>query len=612
MRVFVSSTLRELAPERTVVRDAISSLRLAPVLFELGARPYAPRDLYAAYVDQCDVFVGVYWESYGWIVPGGEISGLEDEFELAQGKPMLLYIKEPAPEREERLSALIRRIEDEAGSAYRTFSSATELGALVTDDLALLLTERFHTSADEPEEHSRLPARTTSFVGRDRELAELLLLSERSDVRLVTLTGPGGIGKTRLAVEAARRLAPGFHDGVAYVPLDRLGDAELVPAAIADAVGLSSLGPDRESGLVRWLRDRRMLLVLDNFEHLLAAAPFVTRLLEAAGDLEVIATSREPLRLQGEHEYGVPAARGCTVAVHRAGRRGAAGVAWDEENVRAAREICRRVDGLPLAVELVAAGARMLPPRALLEHARIIARTAPSTGRRDAPARQQTVRATIDWSYELLDEPERDLFERLGAFGGSFTIEAARSVAAAGGTSRARFAFGTRRQEPRRARGRPSRRRAFACCTSSPSTRQSVSPIGWTQTTIRSLHAAYYAELAGAASVGLQGKRAARLEGGSRRRERERPARARAARTDRTPRRRCGDRLVGVAVLVRRALPRGPQDRRRPSHVSGRARAAGSSPPAKRRGIPGGAALRPLGRACRARGSARVARGARR
>ena len=121
---------------------------------------------------------------------------------------MLLYVKEPAGEREERLHALISRIEASAGSAYRPFSAADELGTLVTDDLALLLTERFHAKADDPEERSPLPARTTSFVGRDHELGEVLRLVERSDVRLVTLTGPGGIGKTRLALEAARRLAP--------------------------------------------------------------------------------------------------------------------------------------------------------------------------------------------------------------------------------------------------------------------------------------------------------------------------------------------------------------------------------------------------------------------
>jgi predicted ATPase len=436
LRVFVSSTLRELALERVVAREAISSLRLAPVLFEQGARPHAPRDLYAAYVSQCDVFVGIYWQSYGWVAPGAEISGIEDEFDLAQGKPMLLYLKEPASEREEPLNGLIRRIEEEAGPAYRTFSTAEELRALVSEDLALLLTERFHAGDERDEEWSMpgIPARTTSFVGRDRELEDVLRLIEREDVRLVTLTGPGGIGKTRLAVEAARRLAPGFSDGVAFVALDRLVDPELVPAAIGDAVGLSALGPDAEAGLARRLRRRRLLLVLDNFEHVLDAAPLVTRLLETCDGLEVLATSREPLRLQGEHEYAVPPLADAVRLFMERAQAVRPDVVWDDENARAAQEICRRVDDLPLAVELVAAGARMLSPRALVEHLGS-SLDAPAAGRRDAPARQQTVRATIDWSYGLLTDAERDLFERLGAFAGSFTIEAARSVAAENGAS---------------------------------------------------------------------------------------------------------------------------------------------------------------------------------
>jgi predicted ATPase len=428
LRVFVSSTLRELSLERVAAQEAISSLHLAPVLFELGARPHAPRDLYAAYVDQCDVFVGVYWQSYGWIVPGGEISGLEDEFNLAQGKPMLLYIKEPAPGRDDRLNELIGRIQEEAGLSYRRFSTDEELGRLVSDDLAVLLTERFHANPDELEERSGLPTRTTSFVGRVDELGAVVQMVVSGDVRLVTLTGPGGIGKTRLAVEAARSLASRFPDGVAYVALDRLADPDLVPSAIAAGVGLTSLGPDQEAVLTRRLRTRRLLLVLDNFEHVLDAAPLVSRLLEASSDLVVVATSREPLRLQGEHEYSVPPLRDPVPLFIDRVSAVRSDVAWDDANLRAANQICRRVDGVPLAVELVAAGTRMLEPRALLANLGSVL-DPPAPGRRDAPVRQQTVRATIDWSYNLLSEPERDLFDRLGAFAGSFTIEAARAVA---------------------------------------------------------------------------------------------------------------------------------------------------------------------------------------
>jgi predicted ATPase len=430
LRVFISSTLRELALERRAAREAISSLRLAPIFFEQGARPHAPRDLYSAYLAQCDVFLGIYWQSYGWVAPGAAISGIEDELTLASGKPMLLYVKEPASEREQPLMTLLQRIEQQA--SYRSFGTEEELRGLVTDDLALLLTERFHSGEPEPEPEPAarqgLPARTTSFVGRDRELDELVQMTKRDDGRLVTLTGLGGIGKTRLAVEAARALAPRFRDGVGYVALERLDDPDLVPIAIADAIGLASLGTDPAVGLARRIRNLQLLLVLDNFEHLLGAAPLVTVLLETAPELEVLVTSREPLRLQGEREYRVPPLEDAAALFVERVAAVRPDVVWDAANLNAAREICERVDSLPLAVELVAAGARMLPPHVLVEHFGS-SLNAFSAGRRDAPARHQTVRATIDWSYGLLTEPERDLFGRLGAFAGSFTIEAVQSVA---------------------------------------------------------------------------------------------------------------------------------------------------------------------------------------
>ena len=325
LRVFVSSTLRELAQERVAAREAISSLHLAPVLFEQGARPHAPRDLYSAYVDQCDVFVGVYWQSYGWIAPGGTISGLEDEFNLGQGKPMLLYIKEPALEREDRLVSLIRRIEEEAGSAYRTFTTVQELGALVGDDLALLLTERFHADAHTREERSGLPARTTSFVGRDDELGELLRLLERGDVRLVTLTGTGGIGKTRLALEVARRLAPRFADGAAYVPLDRLTDPDLVPAAIAEAVGFPSLGPDQET----WSRSTRPGSAASaRARQLRASARRGSARHPVAGDGQRTRGARDQPRAAstaGGARVRGPPTRGCADALHGARYRRSSG-----------------------------------------------------------------------------------------------------------------------------------------------------------------------------------------------------------------------------------------------------------------------------------------------
>src|SRR5262249_14755406 len=141
LRVFVSSTLGELAEERQAVSRAVAALRLTPVLFELGARPHPPQELYRAYLAQSDVFIGLYWQRYGWIGPGMRVSGLEDEFDLSQGMPRLVYIKAPAPDREPRLADLLARIRQQA--SYRTFRTPAELSRLVRDDLAVLLSERF-------------------------------------------------------------------------------------------------------------------------------------------------------------------------------------------------------------------------------------------------------------------------------------------------------------------------------------------------------------------------------------------------------------------------------------------------------------------------------------
>jgi hypothetical protein len=205
LRVFVSSTLEELADERRAVARAISALRLVPVMFESGARPHPPQDLYRAYVQQSDVFIGLYWQGYGWVGPGMQISGLQDELDLARGLPRLLYLKAPAPDRDARLAEMLAGIEQEAVDSYRTFRTTAELDRLVRDDLATLLSERFAATraAAGPAAARRpcaLPVDTTSLVGREREIDEVVDLIRRVDVRLVTLTGPGGIGKTRLAV----------------------------------------------------------------------------------------------------------------------------------------------------------------------------------------------------------------------------------------------------------------------------------------------------------------------------------------------------------------------------------------------------------------------------
>lgn len=181
VRVFVSSTLGELAEERSAVRRAVERLHLSPVMFELGARPHPPRELYRAYLAQSDVFVGIYWQRYGWVAPGESVSGLEDEYLLSERLPRLLYIKHPAPDRDAALSSLLQRVQADDQASYRRFSSTEELAELVGHDLALLLSERFGEARVPPaSERPRapLPAPLTRTVGRSREIDEVLALLE--------------------------------------------------------------------------------------------------------------------------------------------------------------------------------------------------------------------------------------------------------------------------------------------------------------------------------------------------------------------------------------------------------------------------------------------------
>ena len=175
LRVFVSSTLAELAEERAAVARAVSALRLTPVLFELGARPHPPRELYRAYLAQSDVFVGLYWQRYGWIGPDMDISGLEDEFRLSGSIPRLLYVKEPAPEREPRLTAMITELQSEGADSYRAFRTPRELARLVRDDLALLLSERFTSAGRSTDDPGSPPPRAA-----DRPAARSLPMTSTS------------------------------------------------------------------------------------------------------------------------------------------------------------------------------------------------------------------------------------------------------------------------------------------------------------------------------------------------------------------------------------------------------------------------------------------------
>jgi predicted ATPase len=267
----------------------------------------------------------------------------------------------------------------------------------------------------------------TRLIGRERELDEVLALLHEDDVRLLTLTGPGGIGKTRLALDIAAQSVDRFAAGAWLVPLAAVTAPDLVLPAVAEALGVSEI-----EALPGFLRDRELLLVLDNFEHLQPAAPDIARLLVQSPHAKLLVTSREPLHLSGEHEYAVPALRESEALALFARRARAARSDFALDGGRDAVEaICAELDHLPLAIELAAARVKILPPRSLLE--RLNERLPLLTGgARDQPEQLRTLRGAIAWSYELLERDEQRAFRRLAVFGGGATLESAEAVAGAG------------------------------------------------------------------------------------------------------------------------------------------------------------------------------------
>ncbi len=316
-----------------------------------------------------------------------------------------------------------------------------------TRDLARDLVAVRDRLADAPARHSEprpnnLPVQRTAFIGREHEAAALRHLLSRVDVRLVTLTGPGGIGKTRLALQVAAEIANEFPGGVCFVPLSAVGERGLIASTIAQAVGMRETGNQSpQESLKEFVAglDQPMLLLLDNFEHLVSAAPVVAQLLTTGPKLKVVVTSQAPLHVYGEHEFPVPplALPDCksipplevlsrlpaiALFVERA-RAVKHEFALTKENAPAVAAICARLDGLPLAIELAAARVKLLSPSAML--ARLESRLNLLTGgARDLPTRQQTLRSTVDWSYGLLNAAEQTLFRRLSVFTGGCTLEA--------------------------------------------------------------------------------------------------------------------------------------------------------------------------------------------
>jgi predicted ATPase/class 3 adenylate cyclase len=640
VRVFISSTLQELAEERAAARRAIRRLHLVPVWYESGARPHPPRSMYRAYLEQSQVFVGIYWQRYGWVAPGMDISGLEDEYRLAAGKPMLLYLKRPAPDQEPRMKTFMDSVREAGTMSYRTFATPRELERLLADDLAVLLSESFAgaaasaggpgvsaTGRSQPaelptgtvtflltdiegstrlwetvpdamdpalEQHNRvltemievhggvvitsrgegdsffavfpsavsaveaagacqlrlgteawpagaalrvrmglhtgeahvlkgdyvdhapinrcarvkaaahggqvlvtkatrdlvggrlgggfglkrlgefrlrdlaepeliyqlthvglavefpplktvhvgnLPLPVSSFIGRTRELEQTAAALDQA--RVVTLTGPGGVGKTRLAVQAAGQVLPRFADGAWLAELALVRDPAGVDDAVAAVFSVTTrAGQSTRETLVEFLRGKELLLVLDNCEHLLEGAAALAGVLQrSCEELVILATSREGLEIEGEHLVPVPplgvprvdadlAAIGQAEAVRLFAERAAAvkpGWAVTAQNAASVAAVVRCVDGVPLAIELAAARVAAMTPAELarrLEHSFAVL----AAGRRGAVERHQTLRATIDWSVELLAGPEQALLARLAVFAGGWTLEAAETI----------------------------------------------------------------------------------------------------------------------------------------------------------------------------------------
>ena len=346
---------------------------------------------------------------------------------------------------------MLARIRDEGGVSYQHFSDPAGLQQLVENDLAVLLSERFEmtrpgqAAAGGAPLAGAVPVPVTPLLGREQETAALKDLVVRDGARLVTLTGPGGVGKSRLAVEAAQRLGPGFADGARFIELAAVPVADPVAAAIAGGLGLSTSAGQLVTDLQAFLRARRLLLVLDDFEQVVGASPLLAELLGAAPGLVLLVTSRTVLRLSGEYEFPVPPLpvppggvgrdpadlqRYTSVSLFTQRARAVApGFELTDANAAAVAEICRRLDGLPLAIELAAARVRLLPPQALLS--RLNQRFSLLTGgARDLPERQRTLRNTPEWSFGLLSAGEQALFARLGVFAGTFSLSAAEAVGA--------------------------------------------------------------------------------------------------------------------------------------------------------------------------------------
>jgi len=447
LRVFVSSTLRELADERKAARSAIESIHMIPVMFELGARPHPPKDLYQAYLEQSHIFIGIYWQSYGWIAENETISGLEDELLLSDKFPRLIYVKEPAPDREKKLDKMLDYIRSHGNVSYKSFTTTEELLKYIEIDLAILISERFFSYSESKQKsrsaiYNNFPAHLPFLIGREKEISEISDLLLSGNTQLVTITGPGGIGKTRLSLAVGKSLDYYFEDGLYFADFSSIKDENIILSEIAKLFGISAgVSADLTKQIIEFVCDKKILLIIDNFEQLTKSASKISDLITKCPNLKILVTSRNPLELSMETEYNIDAlslpdqkqdisdiemSPAVILFANRA-RSAFKKFELNEENIFIVSDICRLLGGIPLAIELAAAKVKMFSlstiKNKLTEKLDLL-----SGGVKDAPARHKTMKAAIEWSYELLNEDERKLFRRLSVFENGFEYDAVENI----------------------------------------------------------------------------------------------------------------------------------------------------------------------------------------